>query len=139
MDIRHTLTIPAPVDTVWALTIDVERWPQVMPTVSRVDRLDDGPLAVGSSARLEQPGLRPAIWTVTTLEPGRRFAWASRLLGAPIVGRHDIEPTDGGARNTLTLELGGLRGRIIGTVFGARLRSTLVTENESFRAAAVAA
>ena len=139
MDIHHTLTIPAPVDTVWALTIDVERWPQVMPTVTRVDRLDDGPLAIGSSARLEQPGLRPAIWTVTTLEPGRRFAWASRLLGAPIVGRHDIEATDDGARNTLTLELGGLRGRIIGTLFGGRLRSTLVTENEAFRAAAIAA
>ena len=139
MDIQHTLTIPAPVDTVWALTIDVERWPQVMPTVTRVDRLDDGPLAVGSSARLEQPGLRPAVWTVTTFEPGRRFAWTSRLLGAPIVGRHDIEPVADGARNTLTLELGGLRGRLIGTFFGSRLYATLATENESFRKAALAA
>ncbi len=139
MDIQHTLTIPAPAESVWALTIDVERWPQVMPTVTRVDRLDDGPLAVGSSARLEQPGLRPAVWTVTTVEPGRRFAWASRLLGAPIVGRHDIEPVAGGARNTLTLELGGIRGRIIGTFFGRRLLTTLETENEAFRRAATAA
>ena len=139
MDISHTLTIPAPVDTVWGLTIDVEHWPQVMPTVTRVDRLDDGPLAIGSSARLEQPGLRPAVWTVTTLEPGRRFAWTSRLLGAPITGRHDIEPVDGGARNTLTLELGGLRGRVIGTLFGNRLYATLATENESFRKAALPA
>ena len=43
MDISHTLTIPAPVDTVWALTTDIERWPKVMPTVTKVDRLDDGP------------------------------------------------------------------------------------------------
>lgn len=139
MDIQHTLTIPAPAESVWALTIDIERWPQVMPTVTRVDRLDDGPLGVGSSARLEQPGLRPAVWTVTTLEPGRRFAWASRLLGAPIVGRHDVEPVAGGARNTLTLELGGVRGRLIGTLFGRRLLATLETENESLRRAAVAA
>ena len=138
MDIQHTLTIPAPVDTVWALTIDVERWPQVMPTVTRVDRPDDGPLSVGSSARLEQPGLRPAVWTVKTFEPGRRFAWTSRLLGASIVGRHDIEPVPDGVRNTLTLELGGLRGRLIGTLFGNRLRATLATENESFRRAALA-
>jgi uncharacterized membrane protein len=121
------------------LTIDIERWPQVMPTVTRVDRLDDGPIAVGSSARLEQPGLRPAVWTVTTLEPGRRFAWASRLLGARIVGRHDVEAVDGGARNTLTLELDGIRGRVIGTVFGNRLYATLAMENESIRKAALAA
>jgi uncharacterized membrane protein len=136
MDIRHTTTIDAPPATVWALTIDVERWPELMPTVTRVTRLDEGPLRLGSTARIEQPGLRPAVWTVTEWEPGRRFAWSTRLFGAPVLAGHTIEPDGDGARNTLSLTLGGWRGRLLGLVLGRRMQEVLVTENACFRGVA---
>ena len=137
MDIRHTTTIDAPPATVWALTTDVERWPELMPTVRTVTRLDEGPFGLGSTARIEQPGLRPAVWTVTEFEPGRRFAWSTRLYGAQVLAGHTIEPAaGGGARNTLSLTLSGWRGRLLGLVLGGRMQGVLVTENASFRAAA---
>jgi uncharacterized membrane protein len=58
--VSDTIRIDARADVVWAVTVDVERWPEWSPTVTSVTRLDDGPLRRGSVARLEQP-LQPPV------------------------------------------------------------------------------
>jgi uncharacterized membrane protein len=135
MRIEHHIVIDAPVSDVFALNIDVERWPSLTPTVTSVELLD-GPLAVGARALIKQPGQRPTVWTVTELEPDHRFAWRARVIGVSMVATHVVEPTDGGCRNTLSLELHGAGGRLFGAVLGRNLRSVLATENEGFRRAA---
>ena len=55
MRIEDSIDIAAPVERVWELTMDVESWPQLTPTITSVKRLDHGPLAVGSAARIKQP------------------------------------------------------------------------------------
>lgn len=104
MHCEHTTLIPAPVASVWRLTTDITAWPTFMPTVQRVERLDSGPLRVGSSARIKQPAQTPAVWTVTRLEPMREFTWQTRRMGLRMTGRHLLEPVTGGTRNTLIID-----------------------------------
>jgi uncharacterized membrane protein len=79
--LERTVTIAAPPDRVWSVVVDVDRWPERIPTVDAVERLDDGPLAVGSRTRLQQPRLPAGVWTITELTPGRSFTWESRSPG----------------------------------------------------------
>ena len=53
---------------VWAVMRDIARWHEWTASVRSIERLDDGPLAVGSRVRIRQPKVLPAIWTVTALE-----------------------------------------------------------------------
>jgi len=141
MRITDTREIDAPADVVWQLTLDVEQWPTLFPTVQHVQRLDDGPLRLGSSARIKQPGQSPAVWTVTKLEQGSRFVWQTRRPGMLMVATHEIvdrQSPDGGTacRNTLTLDLTGALGGLLGRLLRSRLSGVLATENTGFRAAA---
>ena len=95
MRIENSIDIAAPIERVWALTLDVESWPKHTPTITRIERLDLGPIAVGSAARITQPALGERIWTVTTIEPGRHFAWATRFMGVSMTGGHHLTETAG--------------------------------------------
>lgn len=139
MDITDTLEIAAPVDEVWALTVDIERWPAMTPTVSSVERLGDKPLGLGSQARLEQPGMLPAVWTVTDFDPGRLFAWETKLATVTLRGIHRLEQTEAGCRNTLAVEMSGLGSGILRAVGRRRLANTIATENRGFKRTAEAA
>ncbi|WP_117215511.1 SRPBCC family protein [Allorhizocola rhizosphaerae] len=133
---QHTITISAPVRRVWELTLDVEGWPGYTPTMQRVERLDSGPIAVGSSARIKQPGQAAAIWTVTRLEPEREFTWQTKRMGITMTGSHLLAPTADGCRNTLVLEITGFGARLLGLVAGRALADALAKENHGFKKAA---
>ena len=110
---RITVDIPAPADRVWAVIADVERWPEWTPTVTRIQRLDRGPLAVGSRARIRQPKLPPAVWRVSELHEGRSFTWVSRSPGVCVIAEHGVEATGTGARATLSIRFSGWFGPLI--------------------------
>ncbi len=136
MQLASELTIAAPVERVWDLTEDVESWPTITPTMTSVERLDEGPLRVGSRARVRQPGQRPTVWTVTVVEPGAQFVWEARVLGLRMIGGHRLEPVAAGCRNTLTVDLEGRGAGIMGRLLGGQIRRAITTENEGFRRAA---
>ena len=134
MHIEHTLEIEAPVATVWALTIAIEDWPRLTPTtMTRVERVDSGPLRMGSQARIKQPGQRPAVWTVRRLDAPNAFEWATTTMGMTMTARHRIEPTATGCRNTLTVDITGGLSRILGRLVGSQIAKVIATENECFR------
>jgi uncharacterized membrane protein len=139
MHLEDRVEIAAPAARVWALTVDVERWPDSTPTMTSVERLDDGPLAVGSQARVKQPAQRPRVWTVTQLEPGRRFAWATTAMGLRMEGAHLIEGDDTACTNTLTLEVTGALASTLGRLLAGQFRKAIVTENQGFKRTAEAA
>jgi uncharacterized membrane protein len=136
MRIENSIEIAAPVSRVWDLTIDVESWPEHTPTVTSVELLDDGPLAVGSSARIKQPAQRAKRWTVTAFEPQRRFAWATRTLGTTMTGSHLLAESPTGTTNTLVIDIQGPLARVLAALAGPSIRKAISTENLGFKAAA---
>jgi uncharacterized membrane protein len=108
-----SVEIQAPPPRVWSVMADVERWPEWTASVRSVKRLDTGPLAVGSRARIQQPGLPPAWWKVVVVDEGRGFTWVSRGPGIRVTARHQVEPAANGSRAALSLEFGGLFGGLL--------------------------
>ena len=137
--LENETLIHADVDRVWALTVDVERWPELTPTMTEVTRLDDGPLGLGSRARVKQPGQRATVWTVNAFVPGAEFAWSTKVGPITMTGGHHLTDVDGDCRNRLTLELTGFGHGLAEHLVGRRILAAITTENEGFRTAAEAA
>ena len=114
MEFRKSIDIDAPPEVVWPVMADGERWPEWTASVTSVRRLDKGPLRIGSRALIRQPRFPLAVWTVTALEPGRRFVWRSGMPGMWVYGDHAVEPLARGTRATLRLTYDGLLARLMG-------------------------
>jgi uncharacterized membrane protein len=114
VEYQVSIDIDAPADAVWPVMSDGERWHEWTASVTSVRRLDRGPLRIGSRALIRQPRFPPAVWTVTALEPGRRFVWKSGMPGMWVYGDHAVSPLASGTRATLTLTYEGLLARIMG-------------------------
>ena len=72
-----------------------------------MERLDAGPLVVGSRTRLQQPRLPPAVWTVTELTDGSSYTWVSSSTGVTVTATHEVEPHPTGSRLTLAVTVSG--------------------------------
>jgi uncharacterized protein YndB with AHSA1/START domain len=128
-----TVDIDAPPEGVFAVLCDVERWPEWTPTMSHVQRLDIGPLAVGSSARVRQPKLRPAVWQVTEFEHNRNFTWTTRAPGLRMQAGHLVEPRGGGSRMALSFEMAGLIAPLVWRLYGGLIERYVATESQGLK------
>jgi uncharacterized membrane protein len=124
---EDTVTIDAPAEVVWRLTADVTRLPAITPTMTRVVRLDDGRMRVGSRARIKQPAQPEAMWTVTHLHEGREFVWETKRMGLTMTGSHLVEPVGDRCRNTLRVDVEGRGAGLFGRFFGRNIRKALET------------
>ncbi len=96
------------------MLLDVERWPEWTSSVTRVKRMDIGPLTLGSRTQIHQPKLTPAVWKITSLDEQRRtFAWTARSFGVKVVAHHQVEKHGTGSRATLSLRYSGPLGPIM--------------------------
>ena len=133
---QQVVPIAAPPERVWEVLVDVERWPERIPTVDAVERLDAGPLAVGSRTRLRQPRLPEGVWTVTELTDGASYTWESSSPGVTVTASHLVEPSADGTRLTLGVTVSGLLSGI-GWLMTRNLTKQYVdTEAASIKAAA---
>ena len=127
-----TVVVAVRPEVVWPVLADVVAWPSWTPTVSRVEALEHPQLAVGRRFRVEQPGLRPAIWTVVSLEPYRQFSWRMSSLGVAVVGAHRIIPwSESATRVTLAVSIDGLLGKLVWALAGATIRAYVQQEASS--------
>lgn len=133
MRISDTIHIAAPAEDVWAVTVDIERWPEWTPTVTSVTRPDTGPLKVGSIVRITQPMQPPAEWVVTELVPGKVFSWETRRRGLHMIARHEIIPEGATTRNVLHLEAKGAAAVLFWPLLRFSIRRALATENRGLK------
>lgn len=129
MRVSDAIPIGAPAEVVWAVTVDVERWPEWTPTMTSVSRLDTGPLKLGSIARITQPMQPPSEWVVTELVDGRRFAWETLRWGLHMIATHEIVPEGAGTRNVLHLAAEGAVAWLLRPLLRFAFRRVLAREN----------
>jgi uncharacterized membrane protein len=135
MRFEASIDIAAPAERVFAVYSDVERWPEWTRSVTSVERLDDGPLRVGSRARVRQPRLPVAVWEVTELVPDRSFTWVARGPGIVSTGSHVVTPLDGGeVKATASLEQAGVLGPLMGRLTKRLTNAYLETEVRGLKA-----
>jgi uncharacterized membrane protein len=84
---RASITIDAPIEVVWSVFTDVERWPTWASSFTSVE-LIDGPMRLGARARIGQPRLPTVIWQVTKWEPGRSWTWTATTPWARTEASH---------------------------------------------------
>jgi uncharacterized membrane protein len=132
------IDISAPAERVWQAVVDIESWPRWTPSTTEVKRLDDGPLHVGSRARVKQPGMQALVWEVTELDEGSHFTWVTHLPGVAATARDDIDETANGSHLDVSLEWTGPLAGVVATVYGRRTRQSLTQEANGHKAASEA-
>ncbi len=105
---QHSIDIEASPARVWEVLADIERWPEWTSSIVSVQKLTEGPLTVGTRARVHALGVPESEFTVTSAAPGNSFTWETKVRGARSIAGHVIEPTASGARATLSVEVGGI-------------------------------
>src|SRR5262245_4093349 len=134
MDIEQIIDVAAPPERVWSVMADVERWPEWTASITKVELLDRAPFGVGSRARIRQPRLPVAVWTVTAFTPGRFFEWQSVVPGLRSVGFHRAEANgDAGTRVLLSIRWRGPLAPIIRLLYGKLARRYVEMEAQGLK------
>jgi hypothetical protein len=102
--------------------------------VTSVALLAKVPFDVWSQARLRQPRLPVAIWTVTAFEPEHYFAWQTNVLGVRTVAGHRVEATGSqSTRVTFSISWRGLLAPLIGLLYRQRSRRYVGMEAQGLK------
>jgi uncharacterized protein YndB with AHSA1/START domain len=132
-----TTTAAASPEAVWALLVDVERWPTWTRSMQRVELVTEGPLALGSRVKVKQPRLAPATFVVTELDPGRSFSWRATSPGVVSRASHEVTAAPAGTSTIrLCLDLEGLMAGPIRLALGGLVRRYVQMEADGLAAAA---
>lgn len=110
-------------DTLWQALSDLESWPRWCPTATAVQ--PDGPFETGTAVRVVQPGLRPAVWTIEEIVPGRSFRWRTRGPGFAMVADHLLEPTRPGTTIRFSQAVTGIMAWAVWLIAGRATRDHL--------------
>lgn len=113
-----TFPVDAPPALVWQVLTDVEGWSSWTASVSSVERLDEGPLRVGSRARIAQPRIPTVVWEVGELDEGHSFTWTQGRRAARTTAAHSVDADGrGGSRVHLSVAQEGVVGSVVGRLY----------------------
>jgi hypothetical protein len=135
---EHSVQVAATPARLWEVVTDVTAWPDFVDSVTAIEPLDGGPLAVGKRYRLQQPKLPENTWKVTELTEGRSFTWEARSPGVRVVAAHEISGASGSATLRLEVTQSGWLASTIGRFTAGMTRRYLDLEATAMKARAEA-
>jgi len=124
---RASITIDAPIDVVWSVFTDVERWPTWASSFTSVE-LIDGPMRLGAKARIRQPKLPTVVWEVIKWEPGHSWTWAATGPGARTEASHVLTSAGGRTVAEQAIVSTGPLGRLLAWMWRSLTRRYLAIE-----------
>lgn len=129
MRLEETIEIDAAPGRAWEVMSDIENWPEWTASVTSVAKLDPGPLAPGTRARIRQPRVMAMTWRVTEVTPGASFTWEARSGGVRSVAWHRVAPNgSGGSSVTLGLAQSGPLASLVALLFGRTMQRYVAME-----------
>jgi len=129
---RASITIDAPIDIVWSIFTDVERWPTWASSFTSVE-LIDGPMRLGAKARIRQPRLPTVVWEVTKWEPGRSWTWTATGPGARTEASHVLTVSGRGTVAEQSIVSSGPIGRLAAFILRSLTRRYLAIEAQGLK------
>jgi uncharacterized protein YndB with AHSA1/START domain len=119
---QSTIVIDAPIDRIWSLVVDVDRWPSWNKAVQSA-RLD-GDVAPGSVFKWTSGGFGVTS-TFRTVQPMTHLSWTCVAFGAHAVHSWLFEPTARGVKVTTTETFDGWMPRLMPRTMQKMLDDTL--------------
>ena len=129
---RASIAIDAPIEVVWSVFTDVERWPTWASSFTSVE-LIDGPMRLGAKARIRQPRLPTVVWEVTKWEPGRSWTWVATGPGARTEASHVLTASGRGTVAEQSIVSSGPLGRLVAFLYRSLTRRYLAIEAEGLK------
>jgi carbon monoxide dehydrogenase subunit G len=111
MRFESSIEIGASAEKVWALIDKLEEWPQWMPSIKKIERVSQGPLAVGSqlSVTAKVSGLTVTLlMTITEFVPERNVVMEGKALGTKLTRFYTLEPVNGKSKVTIGGDVSGV-------------------------------
>jgi carbon monoxide dehydrogenase subunit G len=111
MRFSSSVEINAPVEKVWTLVDKLEEWHQWMPSIKKIERISEGPLAVGSRLSVTAKVSRLTVnllMTITKFVPERSVTMQGKSLGTTLTRFYSLEPENGKTKVTIGGEVSGL-------------------------------
>ncbi len=134
MQVEVAVNIAATPERIWAVLIEVEKWPEWTASMNGVQRLDPGALGPGSKARIRQPKLPATVWQVTDFRPAESFTWVAKSLGSVTVAEHKIIPQPSGQCTVvLTARQSGFLAPILGPLISRMTRRYVDMEAQGLK------
>lgn len=137
MEFAREVVIDARPDAVFDVLLDIESWPQWTKSMTSLERLTPGELAVGSRVRIRQPYMGARTWVITELIRPSRFTWESTQAGVRLVARHDHVAQGRSTVARLGVSIGGVMGSLVAPLAAARTRRFLELEANGLAARSV--
>lgn len=119
----HSLRSSAEPADVWALWADPARWPDWNEQIERAEL--DGPLEVGTAARIKLKRGGTIRYEILALEPERLLLDETRLPGARMAHERRITPADGAIEISNRIYVRGPLAGLYRLLMGRRTRESV--------------